>query len=594
MDSDEEQDTNVPGWKGVPGTVILINVFDTSRDTASIAHAATCRMVRQYLRTQSSNIIGVCLYGTEDSSTSVFGTKSVVEVFPLTTPTLDDYKKLRGLDLSSYQPAKEFKLSDVIWHCSKMFTNCKKQLSSKSVIMLTRLDTPPIQSDQKPTYLRVGDLVDSNIDIKIINISEDDYKVDTFYENFLNQANKGRGFVLPKPVADAKEVEKVMHQQAHRHLAVARLKLHIGDGFEIGVGVYNLLIRSTYQKSVYLEKESNALVSSVTKTMKVSTDIPTSSHMDVDDEENEPSKVPLLKSELLHYVVYGGERVEVTDNEMKNLKNPFGPPALKLLGFKPAEIMCKEKWFFKGGYFLFPNEDKIEGSTVAFKALHQACVETKMVAICILCTRVNAKPVTVALSPCTHPLGLDVEIGFDVVQIPFVENVRDLPPPEEEGEVNISNVQKNLMKEIIQKLQCDYKPDMFENPTLQSKYRALEAIALDEDDLDPFVDTTKPAPEVFEGIKDNIFDELFGPFEPTVSKRAAGSAGGGSNAKKLKGEDINDNFVMEQIKSRNVHKFTVAQLRDILTEKKYGNPNIPALTGLKKNELVDLVYKYCK
>ncbi|XP_049876872.1 X-ray repair cross-complementing protein 5-like [Pectinophora gossypiella] len=594
MNSDDERDeNNIPDWKGCPGSVILINVLDSSRNTAANAHAATCEMLKQYLRISSAHNIAVCLYGIEDTQTSALGAKSVVEVFPLTSGTLDNFQKLRNINLSQYKPAKDFQLSDVLWHCSKLFTNCKRQLSSRSVIMLTRLDTPPVPSDHKPTLKRVVDLVDSNIEIRVINVAEGDYKIDPFYEQFLKEVNKGRDYVLPAPVWNVTEIEKVMHQQTHRHLAVSHLNFEIGNGMSIGVGLYNLLIKSPLyqQKRVNLERETNAIVSSVTKTMKVTTDNEDILAMDVDEEESGPRQVPLLKSEILFYQEYGGEKVEFTDAEMKKLRNPFGPPMMKLLGFKPARVMSKERWFLKSGYFLFPNEGLVEGSTLTFNAMHKALVETGTVGICCLGTRLNCKPTIVALSPCKHPLGLNIETGFDVIQIPFVENVRDIPAIDDVEESNVTEEKKILMGDVIKKLHIDYKPDMFENPKLQSTYKAIEAIALEEEDVQPYVDTTIPNPEKFAGVKEDLFEELFGPFEQAAPKRSTSSKDSGASSKKAKGEEIDTSLLQERIQCETVHQYTVAQLKEIL--KNTGNSDIPALTGLKKNELVDLVYQFC-
>ncbi|KAI8419968.1 hypothetical protein MSG28_008573 [Choristoneura fumiferana] len=584
MDSDEEME-NTPSWKGVPACVVLINIYDPlQQQTAEAALAATSRLIRQNLRLANSNHVGVCLYGVDNS-----GKESFHDVCPLNTPSLEEFKKLRELDISSFKQAKEFKMSDVLPHCSKMFSSCKKLLSSSTVLLLTRLDTPPIQSDQLPTIQTVHDLVDNNIEIKFLNISQSDYEIDEFYENFLSEANKGRGAVIPRTVWDPKEIELLMHQQTDRHLAVAKLSLEIGNGLAIGVGVYNLIkSQGQYQKRTNLNREDNAIVTSVTKAVKVSHRPDTVEEMDVDNDGT--IQVPLLKSELLHYQEYGGERVEFTDNEMKSLKNPFGPPMMKLLGFKPSHILCKEKWYLKPCHFLFPNESVIEGSTVAFRALHQACIETSMVAICVLCTRVNARPKIVALSPCSSPLGQDVEMGFDVIQLPFIENVREVPVPEEE-ETKTSTADKSVMRDILETLKFDYNSNLFENPKTQSTYRAIEAIALNEDDVEPFVDTTKRDPKVFEDLKADLFEEIFGPFGPTASKRAGTATSSGVWSKKARTEENGldaDAIFKQRVSNKEVDRYTVKELRDLLKSTR----NTKALTGLKKDELVELVYQY--
>ncbi|CAH2240680.1 jg4716 [Pararge aegeria aegeria] len=590
MDSEDEIDFQ-PSWRGVPGIIILINVYENSKHNIfETAHVATCRLIKQHMRTSSSHNIAVCLYGTEESSTSKFDVTPVKETIPLSVPTLYDYKKLKSLTPTSFTEAKEFKLSDVLWHSSKMFANCKKQLSSRSIIMLTRLDIAPVAVDQKPTLNRASDLIDSNIDIKITNISDHEYAIDPFYEKFLKIANRGMDYVVPKPIGNSTEIEKLMHQESHRHLAVAKLNFEICKDFNIGVSVYTLLKRpgQNYKKNVYLDRESNAVVTSVTKTMKVTVE-------STDDENSQPKEVPLIKSELLYYQEFGGERIEFTDEEMKAIKNPFGPPMMKLLGFKPARVICKEKWYLKMGYFLFPHEKSIEGSIVAFKALHKACTDMEMVAICILCTRVNSKPIVVALCPSVRPLNLDIDVGFDIIHFPFVESVRDLnlnddDDNEENSVVCIEDAHKTLMKDILNELKIEYKPDMFEDPKLQSKYRAIEANALDEEDCEPFNDTTIANPERFENIRDDLFEELFGPFSEIALKRPSDKLSS-SSGKKQKVDNIDEDLLNLRLKNKKVNDYSVPQLKQILHFKDI--KGLPGLTGYRKKELVDLVYEHC-
>ncbi|XP_013187774.2 X-ray repair cross-complementing protein 5 [Amyelois transitella] len=590
MGSDDEYEEETV-WKGIPGTIILINAFNDTK-AIKLAHTAVCRMLREYLRLSSTQYISVCFYGVKNPNTSNLTFQDIIEAMPLTAPTLADYKKVLELDITKFEKATELKLSDALWFCSNMFEKCKKQLLSRTVIMMTKLDIPPAKSDEKYTYTRVTDLVNTDslysAEVKIINLSEEIYNVDVFYENFAIDAKT----VIPKPIWDCRDIEKEILQQSHRNLAVAQLNFEIGNGFEIGVGVYKLL-KSTYQpKKVKLNRDTNAVVTTVNKTMKVSLEpdemAPEGEPMDVED-NIEKKAVPLLKSEIVHYQEYGGERIQFTDAEKKAIDNPFGPPILKLLGFKPARILCKEKWFLKSGHFLFPNENNIEGSTAAFKALHQACKEMSVVAICILCTRVNSRPNIVALCPSSQPLNLNVEIGFDIIHVPFVENVRNIPLiDDDDTNTPISDDQRAVMKKIISSIQFDYKPDMFEDPKVQSLYRNIEAIALSEEDVEPFQDTTKPRPEAFQNLPEDAFDELFGPFGEAPLKRTA-SKDNEVRSKKAK-TDIDESMIQIQISSQGVNKFTVDQLKQILKSKDISG--LPALTGLKKAQLVELVYKH--
>ncbi|CAH2042522.1 unnamed protein product, partial [Iphiclides podalirius] len=44
-----------PKWEGIPGSLILINALEDS-STISMAHEATCRLIKQYLRSSSSQM----------------------------------------------------------------------------------------------------------------------------------------------------------------------------------------------------------------------------------------------------------------------------------------------------------------------------------------------------------------------------------------------------------------------------------------------------------------------------------------------------------------------------------------------------------
>ncbi|XP_022118765.2 ATP-dependent DNA helicase ku70 [Pieris rapae] len=581
MDSDEELG-EVPTYRGIPATMILINLLEDN-NVVELALDATCRLYRQYLRSGSGQLLGVYLYGVDDKNTaqSLIESPGVKEIIPFSLPALLEFKRLKSLDIHIYKKAKELKLSDVLWHCSKTFANCKKQISSYKVILLTQLKQTPIVADQTPTLKRVRDLTDSNVDLVILNIAQTDYNIDSFYINFLKEAYKGQDPVLPEPIFDSLEIEKIMYKESHRRLAVSNLSFEIAEGFSISVGVYSLIKKAGYNhhRKINLDRENNAVVTNVTKMTKVTT-----------ESKDSPSKeLPLLNSELLFYQEYGGERVEFSTDEIKSMKNPFGPPMLRLLGFKPVGNICKEKWYLKMSYFLFPSENNIEGSTVAFNSMHKACSDLNMVAICVLCTRVNARPTIVALNPCKNPNGLDVAIGFDVIHIPFVENIRDLNI-EDEDESSIEPAHKVVMKDLLNSIQFDYKPDMFANPKLQSEYRAIEAIALEEEDIEPFVDTTKPNSIYFQNLKENLFEEMFGPFGELATKRTASkTASEGSKKSKL---DIDLGLFRERLSKNQIEKYTVSQLKEILQFNSIDG--LPALTGLKKAELVNLVYNHCK
>lgn len=584
VSSDDEEYENSE-WKGKPATIVLINTFDNgSFNTALTAHAVTCRMMRQYLRASSDRLLGVCLYGIEKSNSSLLETKSAVDIVPLTAQSLENFKTLKNFNVGNIIPSKELIMSDVLWHCQTLFTNLKVKVSSCDIIILSRFDVPPCKTDEERTLNRVSKLVDDNINIKLINISKTNYEVHSFYKDFMVEATRQKDVTLPESLWDVKVLESLIVQHSNRHLMDAQLKFHIGNETTIAVGVYNILksYESTRLKIHKVDKDTNAIVKSYNQTVKTTVNHGQESDMDVEEE------VQMLKSELLHSKVFADKKISFTDNEMKLIQNPFGPPMIKLLGFKPVNYMAMEKWFFRSGYFLYPNESKMEGSTVVFKALHKSCIDMRVVAICMLCKSFNSKPQLVALLPFSQPFNLNIEVGFDVISIPFKENVKDIPIQEEETEVINNEKHKHFLNNILSKLEFNYQPEMFENPVLQCQYRALEVKKLG-DDIDPFIDTTKSKSEFFEGLEDDLFFEYFGPFGPITAKRATASLTTTVNSKKSKLEGYDENYVQNMIKQKTVDKFTKSDLIQILK-----HHNVEKVSNiLKKPELVNMVYKHC-
>ena len=80
-----------------------------------------------------------------------------------------------------------------------------------------------------------------------------------------------------------------------------------------------------------------------------------------------------------------------------------------------------------------------------------------------------------------------------MIYLPFADDFRKLryEKPEEATEDQI-----DATKNVIKKLMFQFKSESFENPSLQREYRVLEALALEKEDPDEFIDYTKPDAEL--------------------------------------------------------------------------------------------------
>jgi ATP-dependent DNA helicase 2 subunit 1 len=85
-----------------------------------------------------------------------------------------------------------------------------------------------------------------------------------------------------------------------------------------------------------------------------------------------------------------------------------------------------------------------------------------------------------------------------VVYLPFKEDVRDVVLKGAAAlPCKVDTIDR--AKDVITKLTVNYYPKNFPNPVLQTHWRAIEALALNEDDIEPYDDSsTQPDYEAIE------------------------------------------------------------------------------------------------
>jgi ATP-dependent DNA helicase 2 subunit 1 len=191
------------------------------------------------------------------------------------------------------------------------------------------------------------------------------------------------------------------------------------------------------------------------------------------------------KAEIKKAYKFGGEQVLFTKEEQKELKN-FGPPGLRIIGFKPQSILPSWASVDKST-FIYPSEEDYVGSTRVFVALWQKLLKDEKMGIAWYIARVNAKPQLVGILPSQERLDdatrqQIIPAGLWLYPLPYADDIRnppEMPPPL----VSPDNL-VDMMRVVIQQLQlpgAKYEPAKYPNPALQWHYRILQAMALDEE-----------------------------------------------------------------------------------------------------------------
>jgi ATP-dependent DNA helicase 2 subunit 1 len=173
------------------------------------------------------------------------------------------------------------------------------------------------------------------------------------------------------------------------------------------------------------------------------------------------------KTELRKAYKFGGETVQFPPEQLKLIRQCFGEPVIRIIGFKPLSML--PIWAnTKTPTFIYPSESDYIGSTRVFSALQQKLIKDKKMALVWYIARKNAGPVIAALVSGVERLSDDDEQimppGMWLIPLPFVDDIRDYPDASLE---KTTDDLTDMMREVMQMLQLPkaiYDPSRYPNP----------------------------------------------------------------------------------------------------------------------------------
>ena len=192
---------------------------------------------------------------------------------------------------------------------------------------------------------------------------------------------------------------------------------------------------------------------------------------------------------ILHFANFGMDRVIFSPNDValvKKASNPgTGSASLIILGFKPRDAI-PITFTVDTTYFVYPTDERGEGSIDAFANLHAAMLRRDVVAIGEMLNRVTSGSRMVAVFPQAEQK--EMEDGFEdqitppgmvVVTLPFEDDVRKMEP-----DTNATTAPEALVGAAIdlirhQKLENVELGVNFENASIAKFWRYVEAVALE-------------------------------------------------------------------------------------------------------------------
>ena len=540
---------------------------------ASLRCAA--EVMKNKIITSPDDQIGVVLYGTKESK-AAHGGQAFPGVYVLLDLDIPDASRIKQLlelgELtevrdSGHSDAASFPFHTALWACQTMFSNATAKNIQSTVLVFTNSDDPS-DGDQNLVHqalTKAKDCHEIGIAIDVYSLPKSggsEFRPQVFFRDLVDAAMPEDEVSQLAISTNFEELIESVKKKQNLRRAMGSFTLHLDDSTYFAVTKYSLVMRQTVQSAVQLEAATN-------KPVKTETSY-------VCEETGEV----LMDSQIGRgYDGFGGEMVVLSTHDVEKIKD-FGPPGLRLMGFKPASEVSWEAQI-KHADFLFPEEELVKGSTRLFHALLQRMAERKSAMIARFIPRKFAPPRMVALLPQLEELdekeGLQTQPpGLHMIHLPWADDVRQLNGAP--ADVAPTEQQVAAAKQMI-RAQTIVNPGgrhnwNFPNPALNKHYENLQVMALDQPVADEVADFVKPAfggPEgqpppggsieraiqqFKEGTLGSNWESVTEASKPKAKPRAVSKAVGGINP-----ADYDwDNFVS----TNTLIKLTVPKLKSYL------------------------------
>ncbi|GAA5853409.1 hypothetical protein JCM5353_004719 [Sporobolomyces roseus] len=529
------------GWNGKTAPKCKLEV---------VLMAAYAMMKRKVISSPKDQV-GILVWNTDatDSSADAKLDNSIC-LFPPEPITTKNLRMLKELleccEQDENYLAKKFapssgspKIGDAFGHCSTLLV--QTSLSAQmQVFWVTDNDDPVrgVTQLHKVALNKRRDLEDRKIDLQPFFVPPSplqEFDLENFYGEVISLQDDEDACEWPTvhsslEIALFSMIQNMKLKESSKRVAF-KIPFQLADGFVIGIAGYNMVgeERKKLPSKVDVNNERGAEVLSET--------------IYKDGE----SGVELKRGQIKKYFQVGKSDIKTgiqaakiffTDEEVRKVKALGKMPGLRLLGFLPKEGNLHFWQTVKQSYFVYPEEERWEGSTRTFAALLKSMVKKKLIAYGAFIGRRAGRPQIVILLPQEEKLNeagvQELPPGFHLCQLPFADDIRALNigktlscvQLDEDGDPVESQPAVEAAKKVIKNLTKSYKPDLYPNPSLSYHYECLAAMALFEDEMPVAVDMTLPAHESIdqrigkpiEALRKILPPEEFDPSQIKTSK----------------------------------------------------------------------------
>ena len=533
-----------------------------------------------------------------------------------------NYKKELNDIFKPIDVTKKNNLDTALWIVHSLLKNYDKKTYKRRVFLFTDDDDPITDNDNKTLCIqRSKDMNDSDITIELFPMNFDNkrFNLSNFYSQIIpansdDDLDGGNDNILniEQCTDRLRELTKRIRQKEIKKRTLGKCPFFLTNNTKIYMNIYSS-IRKAYKGKIYnVDAKTNKLLKGVNSIIC------------------KDSGADLYPEQVGTYQLYGNKKIIFSKEEMNKIKF-LEQPGMKLMGFKSIDSI-KPYYNIRESYFIYPNEAFSNGAGKLVDALIKQMANKKKCAIVKFVAREGSTVKFCALFPQLEKYDEDyfqTPPGFNMIVLPWADDIRsnsEILSKNPKVLPKVSDEQSELAKKLIKKMNISFDCRAFENVELQKFYATLQALALEETNVEPVEDTLQPHTEglekVLDGLDETFRESIFGKeggktnevcekyVKGNRNKKRSRSKSKSDNSensrsqskkkrRKKKKEDISeedekeeqggnysDEIIKKMLNNKKLEKMTVPELKDICRIR-----NI-ATKGLKKADILEKIRNY--
>ena len=596
------------------------------------------KVMENFLKTKiisnQNDLFGIVLFNTTKSNNEM-NFDGVNTLFKVEAPNAFNIKRIKIMSLNCdpeinkmnykkelkeiFSPIKEItnsNLNNALWIVHSLLKNYDKKIYKRRIFLFTDNDDPISNIQEKNICIqRAKDMNDSDITIELFPMNFDNkrFNLSNFYAQIIPYNSDEDGgndnlLSIEQCTDRLRELTKRIRQKEIKKRTLGKCPFFLTNNTKIYMNVYSTVKRSNKGKIYTVDGKTNKLLKGLNSI------------------QCKDTGTELYPEQVGTYQLYGNKRIIFSKEEMNKIKF-FEEPGMKLLGFKSIESI-KPYYNVHESYFIYPNELFSNGSGTLVDAMIKQMLNKNKCAIVKFVSREGSVVKICALMPQAEKYDEDyfqTPPGFNMIILPWADDIRSNSEimakyPKELPKVN--EEQSELAKKIIKKMNISFDCRAFENVELQKFYSTLQALALEENNIEQVDDTMQPHTEglekVLKGLDENFRKTIFGENgglpkdliekyqgrkrqrSKSVDSESSGSLNKKKRNKKSKenidneendddeerGNYFSDDVIRKMWKSQKLKKMNVPELKGICRIR-----NI-VTKGLKKEQILEKIRIY--